>query len=41
MPTLLFSVSMLFSSGERGSLVVKALSYNRKVAGSTPDEVNF
>jgi hypothetical protein len=25
----------------RGNVVVKALCYNRKVAGSRPDEVNY
>jgi hypothetical protein len=29
------------SGGARGSVVVKALATNRKVAGSIPDEVNF
>jgi hypothetical protein len=28
-------------SGARGSLVVKALGYNRKIAGSWLDEVKF
>jgi hypothetical protein len=28
-------------SGERGSVVVKALRYKPAVAGSIPDEVNF
>jgi hypothetical protein len=27
--------------GARGSLVVKALGYERKIAGSRPDEVKF
>jgi hypothetical protein len=27
--------------GVRGSLVVKALGYSQKVAGSRPDEVKF
>jgi hypothetical protein len=27
--------------GARGSVVVKALCYKRKVAGSIPNEVNF
>jgi hypothetical protein len=32
---------ILSQKGPRGSAVVEALCYNRKVAGSTPDEVNF
>jgi hypothetical protein len=34
-------VCLVLMKGARGSLMVKALCYNLKVAGSRPDEVTF